>query len=276
MTTLMPIGRFSRACRLTVKALRHYDELGLLAPAWVDDESGYRYYAPDQVATAQTIRLLRELEMPLPEIRALLCTRDPASRQALLREHRRRLAERIAGYQQAAAGIDLLLRQHEEAAPVYEVRVKSVAPQPTAGVRVKVAQSALGTVIPNTVGELRGYLRDLGMAHDSPSVVLYHSTQEGADDAESPVFDAEIALPVAATVPETNQIRNSQIQGGDVAYLTHIGPYSQIPFAYGPLVAWIQEHGHEIDGPAREVYLTNPAEEPDPAKYHTEIAWPIR
>lgn len=276
VSTLMPIGRFSQACRLTVKALRHYDELGLLAPAWVDDESGYRYYAPDQVATAQTIRLLRELEMPLPEIRALLCASDPADAQALLRDHRRRLHERIAGYQQAVAEIDLLLRQQEGAAPVYEVRVKSVAPQPIAGVRVTVRQSALSVVIPETVGELRAYLRDLGVAHDCPSIVLYHGTEEGVDDGESPIFDAEIALPVAAPVPETERIRNSQVQGGDVAYLIHLGSYDQIPFAYGPLTAWIQEHGHELAGPAREVYLTNPAEEPDPAKYQTEIAWPIR
>lgn len=276
MTTLMPIGRFSRACRLSIKALRHYDELGLLAPAWVDGESGYRYYAPDQVATAQTIRLLRELEMPLPEIRALLGANNADSRQALLREHRRRLEERIAGYQQAVAGIELLLRRQEEVAPVYEVKVKSVAPQTIAGVRLGVAQSALSSVIPATTAELRRYLCAAGIAHDGPSIVLYHELEEGVDDDERPIFDAEIGIPVDAPAPETDRIRNSQVQGGTVAYLTHIGPYSQIPFAYGPLSAWIQEHGHEFAGPAREVYLTNPAEESDPAKYQTEIAWPIR
>lgn len=273
---LMPIGRFSRACRLSIKALRHYDERGLLAPAWVDEESGYRYYAPDQVATAQTIRLLRELEMPLPEIHALLAASDPTSRHALLREHRRRLEERICGYQQAVAGIDLLLLRQEELAPVYDVKVKSVVSRSIASVCVRVAQSALGTVIPDTVGELRRYLRDLGIAHDSPSIVLYHDLEEGADDGERPILDAEIGIPVDAPVPETECIHNSQVQGGDVAYLTHIGPYNQIPFAYGPLTAWIQEHGHEFSGPAREVYLTNPVKEPDPAKYQTEIAWPIR
>ncbi|HEX6798659.1 MAG TPA: GyrI-like domain-containing protein [Ktedonobacterales bacterium] len=276
MSNLMPIGRFSQACRLTVKALRHYDELGLLAPAWVDDESGFRYYAPEQVATAQTIRLLRELEMPLPEIRALLCASDPASRQMVLREHRLRLQERISGYQQAVAGIDLLLRQQEQATPAYDVRIKSVAPQSIAGVRVQVPQSALSTVIPRTTAELRRYLRDVGIAPAGHSVVLYHELEEGADESDNPILDAEIAISVPASVPENDCIHNSQVQGGDVAYLIHIGPYSQIPFAYGPLSAWIQEHGHEYAGPAREVYLTNPIEEPDPAKYQTEIAWPIR
>jgi len=69
---LLPIGRFSKATRLSVKALRHYDELGLLRPAFVDPSSGYRYYRPAQANQAEAIRILRSLEMPLEEIRAVL------------------------------------------------------------------------------------------------------------------------------------------------------------------------------------------------------------
>ncbi len=65
---LMPIGRFSRLTGVGVKALRHYDEVGLLVPAAVDDETGYRFYSPDQVDRAEAIRLLRRLDMPLDEI----------------------------------------------------------------------------------------------------------------------------------------------------------------------------------------------------------------
>jgi MerR family regulatory protein len=52
MPDLMPIGRFSRACRLSIKALRHYDELGLLRPAFIDPRSAYRYYGREQAPTA--------------------------------------------------------------------------------------------------------------------------------------------------------------------------------------------------------------------------------
>jgi DNA-binding transcriptional MerR regulator len=69
---LVSIGRFSLLCRLTVKALRHYDELGLLKPATVDPQTGYRYYSVAQVVEANRIRQLREIEMPLDEIRAIL------------------------------------------------------------------------------------------------------------------------------------------------------------------------------------------------------------
>src|SRR5581483_11905262 len=63
--SLMPIGRFARLTGLSVKALRHYDELGLLPPAAVDPETGYRSYATAQVERAEAIRLLRQLELPL-------------------------------------------------------------------------------------------------------------------------------------------------------------------------------------------------------------------
>jgi len=65
MESLLPIGRFSRLTGLTVKALRHYDEVGLLRPAAVDPETGYRQYAPRQLVRAEAIRQLRRLELPL-------------------------------------------------------------------------------------------------------------------------------------------------------------------------------------------------------------------
>ena len=90
----MQIGRFSRLTGLTVKALRHYDEIGLLRPAAVDRESGYRLYTAEQVERAELIRQLRKLEVPLDEIAALLTTDDPALQKRVLVEHQRRTAFR--------------------------------------------------------------------------------------------------------------------------------------------------------------------------------------
>ena len=91
---LVPIGRFSQICRLTITALRHYDDLGLLKPALVDPQSGYRYYSLEQVAAAELIRTLRAVEMPLDEIGAVLRAADPAIAQVALSRHRDRLLER--------------------------------------------------------------------------------------------------------------------------------------------------------------------------------------
>jgi DNA-binding transcriptional MerR regulator len=79
----MPIGRFARACRLSVKALRHYDEEQLLRPAHVDERTGYRYYTREQVRDAVTIGMLRGLGIGIPIIRQFLAG-GPAERSAML------------------------------------------------------------------------------------------------------------------------------------------------------------------------------------------------
>ena len=72
MKVLLTIGEFSRMTHLSVKALRHYHDVGLLEPADVDNSSGYRIYAATQVPTAQLIRRFRDLEMPLDDVRSAL------------------------------------------------------------------------------------------------------------------------------------------------------------------------------------------------------------
>lgn len=80
------IGGFARRSRLSVKALRLYDELGVLVPARVDEASGYRYYDVAQLEAARLVAMLRQLELPLAEIKELLA-RDPVD-----------AAERIAAH----------------------------------------------------------------------------------------------------------------------------------------------------------------------------------
>jgi DNA-binding transcriptional MerR regulator len=88
---LLPIGRFARRSGLTIGALRHYDEVGLLRPARVDVDTGYRFYRTDQVAQARAIQRLRGLDLSLDDIRELLAHGD----SAVLREHRARIDARV-------------------------------------------------------------------------------------------------------------------------------------------------------------------------------------
>ena len=87
MSTRLSIGDFSRMTFLSVKTLRHYHEVGLLAPAEIDAHSGYRYYTPDQVGSAQLIRRLRDLDLPVPQVREVLAAPDASTRDAVIAEH---------------------------------------------------------------------------------------------------------------------------------------------------------------------------------------------
>ncbi len=105
---LLPIGRFAREAGLTIGALRHYDEAGVLEPADVDRATGYRRYRRDQLPTARAVAALRDLELSLPAIRTLLETDEPAVRTSILREERVRLEARTARLQRALHRLHML------------------------------------------------------------------------------------------------------------------------------------------------------------------------
>ncbi|HEX5591082.1 MAG TPA: helix-turn-helix domain-containing protein [Candidatus Limnocylindrales bacterium] len=92
---LLAIGRFARLTGLSIGALRHYDELDILRPAEVDRFTGYRRYRRTQLDTARAIARLRDLEVPLDEIRLVLAADDPADQRRRVAEHRSRIEARI-------------------------------------------------------------------------------------------------------------------------------------------------------------------------------------
>jgi DNA-binding transcriptional MerR regulator len=100
---LLPIGRFARLSGLTVKALRHYDALGLLSPALIDTTTRHRWYSPDQLEPARRIRRLRELDLPLPAVRAVLGASDGG--RDLLIAYRRDVEARLAHDQRILHGL---------------------------------------------------------------------------------------------------------------------------------------------------------------------------
>jgi len=112
--SLRSIGRMARESGLTVSALRFYDGAGVLVPASVDPDSGYRYYAADQVAVARLVAALRRVRMPLARIRDVLAVRrDPAAVDALLDEHLQRLEQGLADARRELSRARSLIAQED-------------------------------------------------------------------------------------------------------------------------------------------------------------------
>jgi DNA-binding transcriptional MerR regulator len=105
---LLPIGRFARESGLTIGALRHYDEEGVLVPAAVDTATGYRRYRRAQLQIARAVAALRDLELSIPAIRALLDADEPSTRAAILQDERARLEARTARLQRALHRLHML------------------------------------------------------------------------------------------------------------------------------------------------------------------------
>ncbi len=265
---LVPIGRFSKMTRLSVKALRLYDEIGLLPPAHVDPSSGYRYYRPGQARRAEMVRILRSVDMPLEEIRTILETDDPELAHKHLVAHRERLADRLAAQERMLGYLESLI-QHKEAIMPYDVRITEAVPQLVAATRVHTNLSRIGSDIGTGFGSLMQALGRAGVNPSGAPLIVYHDVIDEETDG-----DIEICVPVGASFTGDAAVYSRELEGGTVATVTHRGPYEEIAPAYHTLAGWISEHGHESAGPPREIYLNDPQTVP-PEELLTRVEFPI-
>jgi DNA-binding transcriptional MerR regulator len=110
MRTGLTIGEFATLPHLSVRTLRRYHEAGLLEPATIDPHTGYRYYEAEQIPTAQVIYRLRQLDVPLAEVRSILATDDPGQRADVIMGHLKRLEGELDRTRAAVASLRQLVR----------------------------------------------------------------------------------------------------------------------------------------------------------------------
>lgn len=246
---LLTIGRFARLCRLSVKQLRHYDEVGLLSPARVDAGTGYRYYAPEQARDALTVALLRDMDLPLAVIARALSA-EPGSRARILRAERDRLAERVSRDQ---ARLEMLERLAATGLPGYDVTMGREPERRLAVVRAVCSPAGLGETVGECVGRLLSVLGSAGVSWEPPLWGLYPL---------DPDERMRIAVGAQASWEEGGApgVEFQVLPGGPVVETVHIGSYAQLPLAYNAIFAAIHERGLHPLAPVREAYLVGPAE----------------
>ncbi|WP_344957180.1 MerR family transcriptional regulator [Actinomadura miaoliensis] len=261
---LLPIGRFARLCRLSVKQLRHYDDMGLLAPAHVDPDTGYRYYRPEQARDALVIGLLRSLDVPLPAIGQVL-----AGTTDVLGDVRDRMEADLARRRRNLAALERILAA---GLPLPEVRLAREPARRVALVRDVASEERIGEVTSACVARLIGAVLGGNAApHTRPP-------GHGADDDPSApdggplgtligLFPLDLAPEIAISVAVETSVAvpgtvPDVLPGGLFAAATHVGPYEQIGLTAYALLAWVGDHGHLPAGPLREVYVSDPARTP--------------
>lgn len=265
---LVPIGRFSKMTRLSIKALRLYDEIGLLAPAHVDESSGYRYYDLGQANRAEAVRILRSVDMPLDEIKVVVETDDPELVHKQLVAHRERLADKLAAQERMLAYLEALIRREGGIMP-YEVEVIEAAPQTIAAVKVHTTLKKIAEEIPTGFGAVVQAMGSAGLAPAGPPLLVYHDVIDEETDG-----DVEICVPVNGQIDGVSEVYTRELEGGSMASTIHHGPYQEIAPAYHTVTGWISEHGHEIAGPPREIYLNDPQTVPE-EELLTRVEFPI-
>jgi DNA-binding transcriptional MerR regulator len=264
---MFKIGDFSKLCRVSVIALRYYDELGLLKPAQVDRFTGYRYYSLDQLPRLNRILALKDLGFSLEETARLLDDAlAPAQMRALLQTKQAQIQQRVAEEQARLARVEARLRQieQEETMPTYEVTLKRLDPLTVAAVR-----QTIGSIdeIGGLFDDVYAYLTTFGVEPAGPALAIWHSAE--CD------LDAEAAVPIADAPPENGCVIVYELPAIKAAVsVTHHGSYSAISQAYYALQAWAATNEYRVAAPERTVYLRG-GKDPHDESYITEILFPV-
>jgi DNA-binding transcriptional MerR regulator/effector-binding domain-containing protein len=267
VTASLTVGEFSRMTHLSVKTLRHYHQVGLLEPAEVNPGTGYRYYLTDQIPTAQVIRRLRGLEMPVAEVKAVLSASETSVRNSLIAAHLDRLEDQLSKTHSAVESLRNLL-QHSHEVPAVEHR--TVPAMPAVGIRQMIDREGALSWWQGALGELWGTVRAQDLHVTGPSGGLYGSELFQDGRGEATVF-----IPVDGVVRPTGRVNAFIIPAAELAVLTHYGSPTDFDITYGELGAYATAHEISIEGPLREYYLVGADETPNPKEWKTEIGWPI-
>lgn len=268
MQVRLTIGDFARMTHLSVKALRHYHEQGLLVPADIDRWTGYRYYDPSQVATAQVIRRFRDMGMPLGDLKSILKAPDVSSRNRAIVTHLQRMERHLEQTQSTVASLRALL-EGPQRAPI-EVELRRVGPMRALAIREEISVGDAVTWWGQVFKELRAAIPELGAERTGPEGALWPGEFFEAEEGEVIAF-----LPVSGEVQPWGRVRLLEIPAAELAVTLHEGPFEDLDQAYAALGMYVAEHVIGIEGPIREHYLVTPFDTRDESRYRTEVCWPV-
>ncbi|WP_406726947.1 MerR family transcriptional regulator [Streptomyces sp. GD-15H] len=279
---LLGIGAFAARARLSAKALRLYDRLGLLTPARVDEVTGYRFYRAGQVERARLVALLRQLDMPLARIAEVVDADDGAAAADRLAAYWADVEARLAGQRTLAEFLrGRLSGRSSEMYGKFVVETVDVPQQ----VLITETRHTLADELPAWIGAALGRLErgaaECGGVAGAP-FVAYHAEvsveSDGPAEACVPVADEAAARAwveargrareTAVRVEPAQRLAYTRITKAQVAH-------PQILAAFEAVEQWMAAGGLTAAGPCREVYFADwdAAGAEDPV---CDVAFPVR
>lgn len=262
------IGEFSRIGKVSKKMLRHYDSIGLLLPAHVDPSTNYRYYSQSQVRDVLLINKLKRYMFSLKEIGEIIRLRDNMGIESYLNNkiediqneiyrHANLLKEMQGEVNKIRKGIPIMEQSN------YTIKVDMQPDQIVIASRQKASMKDLGKYI----GECMEKVYRNGLQVAGPIIVKYYEK-----DFDPEYTEYEVRVPVNK---ELYGITHNH-KGHLCVHTQHIGPYSELGFAYAAINDYVVKYNHISSSAPYDVYLTAPGKESAISKQITEVYFPIK
>lgn len=264
--TLYKIGMFAAMNHVTVKALRFYEEQGLLMPALIHPETGYRYYTLSQMAVLHQITALKLAGFTLEEIAHI---NSGADEEAVLLKKKAELLAKIADLTRQIAVVDgyLSKKKTDLSAPVL---IKTIPETTVAYMRIRLeSYDSLFDRMP----EMGVLMEKAGCKCALPEYCFTGYLEPGYRDGDILV---EICESVVAAKKETGELRFKTLPEVQAACIFHKGSYRTFPESYEAVLRYIEENGYEIAGEIRESYIDGVWNKDDESQWLSEIQVPVR
>lgn len=245
------IGEFSRLSRVSVRMLRHYDQLGLLKPSHTDSFTGYRYYSADQLPRLNRILALRDLGFSLEQIASMLDEELPSEQLlGMLKLKQAEIEQQMQIEQARLVRLEARIHQMNGKGPrhMYDVILREIESQLVLSWREVVPDDDR---IQYMFEEAETYIARFHARADKPPMTVYHDPEYREKD-----IDAEVILPIKFVIAGNQVMRVLELPKIKMAAcVVHTGDYATIYQAYNALLEWIAANGYCPAGPVREVYL---------------------
>lgn len=268
------IGTFARLGSVSVRTLRHYDDVGLLAPARVDDATGYRWYSAHQLPALNRIVALKELGFSLGQIRAMTGEVTVEELRGMLRLRKAELEAELGEQQARLQRVETRLREIErEGEMPHDFIVKRLAAQRVAAIGMPATgfgPTNLEPILGPGFVRLAEILRDNGVAVSGLAFSFYKGDPHRGDlvaYVALSIGDQVVDLPEPVEIVELPPVEEA---------LTAAGPGSELyPAMYPQMARWIEDNGYEFDGHGRDIVMnTTPPESGE--ELLMEIQWPLK
>ncbi len=269
------IGAFSRLSLVPVSALRYYDELGLLKPVRVDPDTGYRYYAAQQLPRLNRLLALKDMGLSLEQIALLLDDNlTPEQIRGMLKIKQIELRQQLEEGQVRLGRIEAWLEQFEQENKMteYAVIIKKVAALRVAEVRgIAPTMEQIGVTLDRLFDEVQDYLSQKGVKSVKPAITIYYD-QEMSDK------DVSVGAAIAyegSILPDGEQVKTIELPAVErMASAIHHGSFATLNRAYEEIFKWVETNGYQVTGPIRELNLEY-ERGGDQSKFVTEIQFPV-
>ena len=264
--TLYKIGMFAAMNHITVKTLRFYEEQGLLMPALIHPETGYRYYTLSQIAVLHQITALKLAGFTLEEITHI---NSGADEKVVLLKKKSELLAKISDLTRQIAVVDGYLSKRKTglSAPVL---IKNIPETTVAFMQIRLeSYDRLFDRMP----EMGALMEKAGCECALPEYCFTNYLEPGYKDGDIPV---EICESVVEAKKETGELRFKTLPEIRAACVFHKGSYRTFSESYEAVLRYIEENGYEIAGEIRESYLDGVWNKDDESEWLSEIQVPIR